>query len=699
MVAPTVVGTPTTFASATSGSTIVLDKPAGAQNGDMLVAILRTNGSTSAADFALTGWTRRGYTFKPNDGAGRVFGIYTHPVTDATTEPSTYTFSKAVADARRVGAMFLVRGVDLTNPVAGNSVNWDATATPRVQLNSFAVDTTDAALLVYAWGVEIVSPNATAPTITPSTAVALVPSAAGTTTTRTTIWAGAEPISGGATTGARSLTWASATGEAASGVVLRGLAAAPTPKPGFSSVAQMLATPGATWAHRGGSANRPEMSEYAYDQAVLAGYGALEFSANRTSDGVWPGVHDASLNRTSQTSGLPDISTMTWAQVQTYQNSLNSAGTPRPYYRLDAFLDKFTSTHVAIVDPKHAIGTYNTEFLNLLDAHGGPSKIVVKFYGAGSGAVALADAAAARGYQTWGYFYDTDVTSGELAAWQSHWSILGMNYDAPQSAWDAVLAYGKPVVGHIAGSQANYDTAINRGARMVQCANVEGIRAVGATNIITAALPALQSASTGTSTPPAFSGSVSQTLPPLSGSATGATTPPAFTATVGAVLPAIGQAAAGATVPPEFVGAVTAALPALSSAADGVTAPPLVGGDITALLPALTSVAAGTITDPVQAGTVTMLLPALVSAALGTVQPPGFIGNIASVLPNLSSQAHGTVTNGPFGIIAAMLPALTAEAAGTVGDRDTRMVFTPTSRRLPEPVVTPRRLSAPVSPR
>jgi len=677
MVAPTVVGTPTTFASATSGSTIVLDKPAGVQNGDMLVAVLRTNGSTSSADFALAGWTRRGYTFKPNDGAGRVFGIYTHPVTDVTTEPSTYTFSKAVADARRVGAMFLVRGVDLTNPVAGNSVNWDATATPRVQLNSFAVDTTDAALLVYAWGVEIVSPNATAPTVTPSTAVALVPSAAGTSTTRTTIWAGAEPISGGATTGARSLTWASATGEAASGVVLRGLAAAPTPKPGFSSVPQMLATPGATWAHRGGSANRPEMSEYAYDQAVLAGYGALEFSANRTSDtgGIWVGVHDASLNRTSQTSGLPDISTMTWAQVQAYQNTLNSAGTPRPYYRLDTFLDKFTPTHVAIVDPKHAIGTYNTEFLNLLDAHGGPSKIVVKFYGAGSGAVALADAAAARGYQTWGYFYDTDVTSGELAAWQSHWSILGVNYDAPQSAWDAVLAYGKPVVGHIAGSQANYDTAISRGARMVQCANVDGIRAVGATNIITATLPALQSAASGTSTPPVFTGSVTQTLPQLSSSATGETTPPAF------------------------VGAISATLPALSAAAAAVTDPPVFRVDVTASLPALTAAAAGAVTDPVQAGSVAMLLPALVSAALGTVQSPGYVGSIAAALPGLTTEAHGTVVNGHVGTITAVLPALASDAHGTVRDRDTRMVFTHTNRRLPDPAVTTRRLGAPVGPR
>lgn len=265
-------------------------------------------------------------------------------------------------------------------------------------------------------------------------------------------------------------------------------ATATVPKPpGFSSVTQMLATPGATWAHRGGSANWPEMSEYGYDQSVLAGYGALEFSAHRTSDGVWIGSHDPSLNRTSQTTGLPTISAMTWAQVQTYMNTLTSSGTPRPYYRMVDFLDKYTSTHVCIVDPKNDVGRI-TEFLDLCDTHGGNTKIVVKFFGVGSGSTALADAATARGYQTWGYFYEADVADGDLAADQSHWSILGMEYGASQASWDAVLSYGKPVVGHIAASQANYDMAIAKGARMVQVANVAGVAAVGASTL-TASIP------------------------------------------------------------------------------------------------------------------------------------------------------------------------------------------------------------------
>lgn len=392
--------------------------------------------------------------------------------------------------------------------------------------------------------------------------------------------------------------------------------------PGFSSVTQMLATPGATWAHRGGSANWPEMSEYAYDQAVLAGYGALEFSAQRTNDGggtgTWIGSHDPTPNRTSQTTGAPAYSTMSYTTLlATYQNTLNAAGTPRPYYRLVDFLDKFTPTHVVIVDPKDELARV-TEFLNLLDAHGGNTKIVVKFYGAGTGAAALADAATARGYQTWGYFYEADIASGELAAWQSHWSLLGMEYGASQGAWDTILAHGKPVVGHIAGSQANFDTAISKGARMVQSANVSGIRAVGAVRGVIQTLPALTSAPVGTSTPPAFMGSVASALPALTSVAGAAVGVPASSGTVSASMPSLVQGASGAVVAPAVHGVVTASLPALASAAEGLVDTPSSTGSITMALPGLSSAATGMVSAPVGVvGAVAASLPALVAEVMG----------------------------------------------------------------------------------
>lgn len=413
-------------------------------------------------------------------------------------------------------------------------------------------------------------------------------------------------------------------------------------RPGFSSVAQMLATPGATWAHRGGSANWPEMSEYAYDQAVLAGYGALEFSAHRTSDGVWIGSHDPDLNRTSETTGLPNISAMTWAQVQTYMNTRNSAGTPRPYYRLDAFLDKYTPTHVCIVDPKNDLSRIE-EFLAICDAHGGNTKIVVKFFGVGGGSTALADAAAAKQYQTWGYFYEADYLDGDMARDQSHWSILGMNFDASQAAWDAALSYGKPVVGHIAGSQANYDTAIAKGARMVQSANVAGIRAVGATNGVVQSLPALTSAASGAVTVPAVGGAVAAALPGLSQTASGGSATPAYTGTVDAALPPLASAATGNTEAPVVIGVMDAELPALIAASSASSAPPAQAGSVTTSLPALATTAAGSSTVPESVGALDAHLPALTTESTGVVTAPGgVVGAIASILGSLTAAAAGT---------------------------------------------------------
>lgn len=664
MVAPSPVGSPTVFRATAAGATITLARPSGAQTGHMLVAFLRTNGSNSPSDFALSGWTRRGYTFIANDAAGRVFGIYTHPITDLAAEPASYVFTKSVAtDTRRVGLMVAMKDVDLTNPVLGNSVNWDATPAPRIQLNSFAISAAVDAALVYAWAGELTSPIATAPTITPGTQLGVVGSAEPDTTsvTRTAIWAGYEPISA-LSTGNKSLTYSgSPSGAAASGVVLRGAASTPTVKPGFTSVAEMLATDGATWAHRGGSASWPEMSEYAYDQAVAAGYGALEFSANRTSDGVWVGVHDASLNRTSQTTGLPDISTMTWAQVQTYQNSLNSAGTPRPYYRLDTFLDKYTPTHVVIVDPKYAIGTYNTEFLNLLDAHGGNSKIVVKFYGAGSGAVSLADAAAARGYQTWGYFYDTDVTSGDLAAWQSHWSILGMNYDAVQSAWYAVLAYGKPVVGHIAGSQANYDTARQKGARIVQTAAVASVRPISSWSRTLAITP-LTASGSGSRTVPGSSGPGVLALPALQGTASGTASAPAFAGAAALGLMSLIAAGAGGSAVPVYAGQGATVLPPLQAVGAGAGVAPIVVGTGSLLLSELLGAGAGDVSVPPHAsGAGVLTLPVLTAAAAGTSTVPSAAGTAQLLVGALAAVGAGTVSGDPNPVVVPAHRTLTAD--------------------------------------
>ena len=223
IVAPQIIGGATTAAGVTSSTSVTLARPSGVQAGDVLIAVLRTNGSSSPSDFALAGWTRRGFAFVPNDSAGRVLGLFTHVVNDPGAEPAAYTFAKSVADTRWVGAMFILRGVDLESPISGASAGFTATASPTIATHAFSTDSADQQLLVYAWGAEIVSPAATEPVSTPagSSQVALVPSSAGTSATRTTLWVGVETVAATAVP-SKTLTWASAAGPSALAVAFRG---------------------------------------------------------------------------------------------------------------------------------------------------------------------------------------------------------------------------------------------------------------------------------------------------------------------------------------------------------------------------------------------------------------------------------------------------------------------------------------------
>lgn len=253
-------------------------------------------------------------------------------------------------------------------------------------------------------------------------------------------------------------------------------------QPGFIDATEFIGTPGATMAHRGGSESFPDMSEYAYDQSILRGFGALEFSAQRTSDGWWFGSHNADINEVSGNVGLPNISTMTRAQIETYANVDNATvGHPsRPFYGLEEFLTKYGNTHVLMLDPKNAIA-YNSEFMTICESLVDPARMIWKYYLGGVGSTTPtvgAQAALTRGWGgTWGYCYNEDVDSGAFAEHASNvaWTILGLNIGAAQSYWDTVLAVGKPVIGHIADSQTSYNEAITKGADMVQCSDITSI--------------------------------------------------------------------------------------------------------------------------------------------------------------------------------------------------------------------------------
>lgn len=229
---------------------------------------------------------------------------------------------------------------------------------------------------------------------------------------------------------------------------------------GYPSVDAMLSEPQFYVAHRGGSVSYPEMSLHAYTQSTLKGYKALELSLARTSDGVWFGLHDSTLDRTSGVTGVT-ASALTWAQVQTYAISVVPAGqTPKPYMRFDELIAAYYRSHVIFVDPKAALSNRAELLTYIKTLPDYKNRIVAKYYGVEgnvAGTSGWAVDARAAGIKSWGYFYNADLAN--LPTYQGRWDILGMDYAAPAAAWTAINSYGKPVIAHILPNAAAKTTA------------------------------------------------------------------------------------------------------------------------------------------------------------------------------------------------------------------------------------------------
>jgi len=508
---PIVVGTPTTFVgNTTTGLTIA--RPTGATSNDYVVVAIRGQSSTGTVGPASSGFTRLGPAFVANSTSYRINGFYGRPISDISTEPSSYdfTFTTGTGSIRFVATAFLVRGIDLTTPLAGFFDSYGSTAiTNGRQVDSYGLSASPA-LSLFMGASEFATPNDHVPLTLPTgySVISTVVTTTNLASSRTYLWVGSKVES--TTVTPASISWGVVASAAAEGISLRGASSvAPDPdgpgyaalngsgvavklyhttaagartpsnvvpmRRGFNTVTQLLAKHGATWAHRGGSVSYPEMSLHGYTQSVVRGYGALEVSLARTSDGVWFGLHDQTTDRTSGGT-YGNASSQTWAQVQAQQN-VAGPGAAQPYMRWEEIVAAYGSTHVIIADPKYALGSYRTEFLNMVNRDIGPARGIIKYSGAGSGAAALSTAAQAMGFQTWGFFYASDASAaqggnGALQTWGPSWTILGMEYGASQAIWDEAIALGKPVVGHIAQSQAAYDMAMAKGATNVQVSGV-----------------------------------------------------------------------------------------------------------------------------------------------------------------------------------------------------------------------------------
>lgn len=393
---PTVVGTPTTYVSNPNTTSFTLTTPSGIEDGDALIVALSAQTPTATSDFACAGWSRISAPFVASSPGYRVVAFYALPVptaSDITEASFTFTSTDSNVGGRIAAEMFIVRGAELSSLTT--AITGYAGPGQQVTLPSMT-PTVGGGLMLAAFNTSVTGSidytvsNGPSGMAEQNFIVTSTDTLSKTTLAVYQMTAGTTMISG------ETLTWAQTPPQASGvGIVIRpkgafdannGLEVHYTDSPdtlasarlyytsaadslatpseirpvptGYPSVTAMLAANPFYVTHRGGSLDWPEMSLYAYTQSVFWGAGALELSLARSSDGVWFGLHDASLDRTSLNTGGGSgttlvASNMTWAQIQAYQIQYpsvnNPSSLPQPYMRWEEIMDAYYGTHVIFV--------------------------------------------------------------------------------------------------------------------------------------------------------------------------------------------------------------------------------------------------------------------------------------------------------------------------------------------------------------
>jgi len=240
-------------------------------------------------------------------------------------------------------------------------------------------------------------------------------------------------------------------------------------------VQAMLGTTSFTVAHRGGSADWPEMSKFAYDQSVRHGVDALEMSVVRTADGVWFGAHDGVLDRVAGVSGFV-VKERTWEEVQSLRIRPPDAQPDQesqPLLRVEDFIDAYSGSHALWIDPKAVHRRHYEELMALMTARvATPSEVFVAKCDAAI--TEWGELARRNGMQSWGFYYGRqfDEDPDLFEATQSAWTMLGLDWNAEARYWEQFVADGRPVVAHVIDTVAERDQAVDRGAVGLMVAGV-----------------------------------------------------------------------------------------------------------------------------------------------------------------------------------------------------------------------------------
>ena len=215
-------------------------------------------------------------------------------------------------------------------------------------------------------------------------------------------------------------------------------------------------------SHRLGGDEYPEFTRRGLDASLRAGFKALELSVRRCGSGEYVLMHDWKTNRT-----VPGSDYAIWnTPWETLKDLQQASG---PVMLLDEVLDNIPSDVVLAIDHKTTSSKEDASEGDLqseldlyakLDAafNGKPQERVIwKSFIKGGGA----RRARARGYKTMCMFYETELAGARF----DEWDVLGLEWNASQSAWTILNATGKPTIAHIITNTGQASTAFAKGAR------------------------------------------------------------------------------------------------------------------------------------------------------------------------------------------------------------------------------------------
>ena len=219
------------------------------------------------------------------------------------------------------------------------------------------------------------------------------------------------------------------------------------------------------WAHRGGSADWSEMTMRAYTNSIWYGMQVIEVTCMQSLDGIWIMSHDTNLSRVTGQN----------LEIATTQ-SASMLGIPVTVPKTGGVIGQLSDLieaypNVIIMLDRKARGNAS-DFLTIAQTIPNATEhVIFKFDGQYDRTFAAT--VRASGFKTAGYIWDTNIEHLDAAAAVSDY--LGLNWDASQANWDSALAYNKPMWGHVCQTSVQAQTAMTKGAKIIQCAGVKAI--------------------------------------------------------------------------------------------------------------------------------------------------------------------------------------------------------------------------------